>query len=67
MEHAGLDQERRALVASPVEMSWEWPQADQLVLTFSLPAGNYATSVLNEILCTTEPDRHTENESAAVE
>lgn len=67
MEHAGLDQERRALVASPVDMSWEWPQANQLVLTFSLSAGNYATSVLNEILRTTEPDRHTENESAAVE
>jgi tRNA pseudouridine13 synthase len=67
MEHAGLDQERRALVARPADMSWEWPQANQLVLTFSLPAGNYATSVLNEILHTTEPDRHTENESAAVE
>jgi len=67
MEHAGLDQERRALVASPMEMSWEWPQADQLVLTFSLAAGIYATSVLNEILRTTEPDRHTENEPAAVE
>ncbi|MCR5882429.1 tRNA pseudouridine(13) synthase TruD [Rhizobacter sp. J219] len=64
MEHAGLDQERRALVASPGGMSWEWPQADQLVLTFTLAAGNYATSVLNEILCTTEPDRRTENESA---
>jgi len=67
MEHAGLDQERRALVTSPGDMSWEWPQADQLVLTFSLPAGNYATSVLDEILHTTEPDRHAENESAAVE
>ncbi|HEX5372650.1 MAG TPA: tRNA pseudouridine(13) synthase TruD, partial [Aquabacterium sp.] len=67
MEHAGLDQARRALVASPADMSWEWPQADQLVLTFSLPAGNYATSVLNEILRTTEPDRYTENESVAVE
>jgi tRNA pseudouridine13 synthase len=67
MEHAGLDQDRRALVASPVDLSWEWPQAHQLVLTFSLPAGNYATSVLNEILRTTEPDRHTESESAAVE
>jgi len=65
MEHAGLDQDRRALVASPEGMSWEWPQADQLVLTFSLPAGNYATSVLSEILRTTEPDRHTENEPAA--
>ncbi|MEY4561429.1 MAG: hypothetical protein RLZZ618_706 [Pseudomonadota bacterium] len=67
MEHAGLDQERRALVATPGEMSWEWPQADQLVLTFSLPAGTYATSVLTEILRTTEPDRYTENEPAAVE
>ncbi|MDR7268841.1 tRNA pseudouridine13 synthase [Pelomonas saccharophila] len=67
MEHAGLDQERRALVATPEDMSWEWPQADQLVLSFSLLAGNYATSVLNEILRTTEPDRHTENEAAAVE
>ena len=67
MEHAGLDQERRALVARPADMSWEWPQADRLVLTFSLPAGSYATSVLTEILRTTEPDRHAENESAAVD
>jgi tRNA pseudouridine13 synthase len=67
MEHAGLDQERRALVASPVDMAWEWPQADQLVLVFSLPAGTYATSVLNEILSTTEPERHTENEPTASE
>lgn len=67
MEHAGLDQERRALVATPGDMSWEWPQADQLVLAFWLPAGNYATSVLNEILRTTEPDRHIESESVAVE
>ena len=65
MEHAGLDQDRRALVASPADMAWDWPQADQLVLTFSLQAGSYATAVLNEILRTTEPDRHTENEAAA--
>ena len=67
LEHAGLDQQRRALVASPVDMSWAWPQDDQLVLSFFLPAGHYATSVLNEILCTTEPDRHPESEHAAVE
>ncbi len=67
MEHAGLDQERRALVASPMGMSWKWPQANQLVLTFSLRAGSYATAVLNEILRATEPDRRTENEFAAVE
>ncbi|WAC74828.1 tRNA pseudouridine(13) synthase TruD [Roseateles sp. SL47] len=62
MEHAGLDQERRALVASPADLTWEWPQADQLVVSFALPAGNYATSVLNEILRTTEPDRQAEQE-----
>ncbi len=62
LEHAGLDQQRRALVARPVDLSWDWPQADQLVLAFSLPAGTYATSVLDEILRTTEPDRHTESE-----
>ncbi len=62
LEHAGLEQERRALVASPAELSWQWPQADQLLLSFSLPAGNYATAVLSEILRTTEPERRTENE-----
>ncbi len=67
MEHAGLEQERRALVASPSEMSWEWPQADQLVLSFNLPVGTHATSVLSEILHTTEPERHAENEAAAAE
>jgi tRNA pseudouridine13 synthase len=67
MEHAGLQQERRALVARPQDMSWAWPQARQLVISFALPAGNYATSVLNEILRTTEPERHTDNESPAVE
>jgi tRNA pseudouridine13 synthase len=66
MEHAGLDQERRALVASPGDMSWEWAQDNQLVLTFSLPAGNYATSVLNEILRTTEPERHAEGRGGLV-
>jgi len=33
-QHAGLDQERRALVASPADLSRGWPQADQLVRAF---------------------------------
>jgi tRNA pseudouridine13 synthase len=61
MEHAGLDQERRALVAHPADLAWQWPQADQLVISFFLPAGNYATAVLDEILHTTEPERHAEH------
>jgi tRNA pseudouridine13 synthase len=28
MEYAGLDQDRRAVVTSPADMAWEWPQAD---------------------------------------
>ena len=67
MEHAGLDQERRALVASPADMAWDWPQADQLVVTFSLPAGAYATAVLDEILRTTEPDRQADSAAEAVD
>ncbi|MCY4744472.1 tRNA pseudouridine(13) synthase TruD [Pelomonas sp. UHG3] len=67
MEHAGLEQERRALVARPADMAWNWPQPDELVLSFSLPAGNYATSVLDEILRTTEPERHAEAEPAPAE
>ncbi|MEY4429325.1 MAG: hypothetical protein RLZZ182_2014 [Pseudomonadota bacterium] len=63
MEHAGLEQDRRALVAHPAEMRWAWPQPDQLVLEFALPAGNYATSVLEEILTTTEPERHSEGQA----
>ena len=67
MEFAGLDQERRALVVSLADLSWAWPQADQLVLSFALPAGAYATVVLDEILRTTEPERHTEAEPATVD
>jgi tRNA pseudouridine13 synthase len=47
MEHAGLDQERRALVASPVDMAWEWPHAHQLVLTL-LSAGRQLRHVRSE-------------------
>jgi tRNA pseudouridine13 synthase len=67
MEFAGLDQERRALVARPLDMAWQWAGAGQLVITFSLPPGNYATAVLNEVLRTTEPERRAEGEPEAVE
>jgi len=67
MEHAGLDQQRRALVARPSDMAWQWLQADQLLLTLTLPAGTYATSVLGEILLTAEPERHGDDEPAALD
>ena len=67
LEHAGLDQERRPLVARPADLAWEWAQGDPLVLTFALPAGTYATSVLAEILRAVEPPRQAENEPPAAE
>ena len=47
---AGLKQERRALRVVPGNAAWSWPQADELLLEFSLPAGCYATSVLRELV-----------------
>ncbi len=59
LEHAGLTQERRALVAKPERFSWEWLADNTLRLHFSLPAGHYATMVIREILDAKEPDRYT--------
>lgn len=53
LEHAGLKQERRDLVSKPKELRWEWlhnGEQTDLVLSFSLAAGHYATSVLKELL-----------------
>lgn len=55
LEHAGLSQERRRLVALADRLSWQWQENDQLALTFSLPAGYYATSLLQEVLQASEP------------
>jgi tRNA(Glu) U13 pseudouridine synthase TruD len=47
-----------------------WAAADKLCANsdlkaseYSTPAGNYATSVLEEILTTTEPERHSEGQA----
>lgn len=53
LEHAGLKQERRDLVSKPQELTWQWLQEGEqtdLLLSFSLNAGHYATSVLKELL-----------------
>ncbi|GGY58783.1 tRNA pseudouridine synthase D [Bacterioplanes sanyensis] len=49
LEHAGLKQERRALAAQPMQLQWQWPEADELTLSFLLASGYYATSVLREL------------------
>ena len=57
MEHAGLNQERRQLVSTVEGLRWDWHDQQQLELTFSLAAGQYATSVLEAFVTVTEPDR----------
>ena len=53
LEQAGLVQDRRALRLGVSDLAWQWADAGGLVLTFDLPAGAYATSVLREIVnCT---------------
>lgn len=49
LEAAGLKQERRALRLRPADLAWQWPAADVLELSFVLPPGTYATSVLAEL------------------
>jgi transcription-repair coupling factor (superfamily II helicase) len=48
----GVKQARRALRVRPQDLSWSWPQADSLVLTFALPSGAFATSLLREFMDT---------------
>lgn len=48
LEHVGLSQERRRLVLTPEAFDWQW-QDSTLNLSFLLPPGEFATSVLREI------------------
>jgi tRNA pseudouridine13 synthase len=48
LEHAGLAQERRPLGLKPLGFAWEVEAAGSLLLSFSLPPGAYATSLLRE-------------------
>ena len=49
LEHLGLQQERRALLLKPENVSAQREENDR-VLSFSLPPGTYATTVLREFL-----------------
>ncbi len=51
LEAAGLKQERRTLRLAVADFRWQWlPEAKNLQLCFTLPAGCYATSVLRELI-----------------
>ena len=49
LEHAGLEQERRSLRLRVSNLHWQI-ETNSLRLSFSLPAGSYATMVLREII-----------------
>ncbi|WP_293747513.1 tRNA pseudouridine(13) synthase TruD [uncultured Paraglaciecola sp.] len=49
LEDLGLQQERRAINLFPNDLEWSLAD-DTLNLTFSLPAGTFATSVLRELV-----------------
>jgi len=49
LEAAGLKQERRATRLRPDGLAWRWIDEQALELSFGLPAGSYATSVLAEL------------------
>jgi tRNA pseudouridine13 synthase len=48
LEHLGIVQERRSLVARPIDLRWSFNEA-MLELSFALAAGQYATAVLREL------------------
>ena len=50
LERAGLEQERRALRVMPRELAWEWIDDTTLAIAFRLPAGCFATTVLDDVL-----------------
>lgn len=57
LEAAGLKQERRSLRLPVVALAWDWQGEDALELSFQLPAGAYATTVLREIGDVQDPQR----------
>ena len=46
---AKMDQERRALRMIPKNLTWRWLDDISLELSFELPAGAYATTVVREL------------------
>ncbi len=48
LEHAGLQQERRALMLKADSASWRWLEQD-IELSFALGSGEFATTILREL------------------
>ncbi|MES1925180.1 tRNA pseudouridine(13) synthase TruD [Salinisphaera sp. T31B1] len=54
LRQCGVDAARRALRLPVRELAWRWADASSLVVSFWLPPGAFATSVLREIVQTEE-------------
>ena len=50
LEFAGVKQQRRSFKVTPAGLSWQQPSKAELLLSFSLPPGAYATVVLGELV-----------------
>jgi tRNA pseudouridine13 synthase len=57
LEKARMQLARRAMRVQVTDLSWDWPEKNQLQLIFSLPPGCYATAVLRELGAFTEPEK----------
>lgn len=64
LEKAGLDQDRRPLLLKPEQMSWQL-DGEALTLSFFLPAGAFATSVVRELMQAEEADHGFRNQTDA--
>ena len=64
LEKAGLDQDRRPLLLKPEQMSWQ-QDGEVLTLSFFLPAGAFATSVVRELMQAEEADHGFRNPTDA--
>lgn len=49
IEKAGMQQERRAMRLTPVNMQWQFKADNSLVVSFELIKGSYATAILREL------------------
>jgi tRNA pseudouridine13 synthase len=50
LEQCGVDKSRRSLRVMVESLEWQFINASQLVVSFDLPAGSYATALLREII-----------------
>lgn len=51
-----VDPARRAVLLQPQAMTWSWWDDATVELTFDLPAGSFATSVVRELFCQENSD-----------